>query len=85
MSPDAALRNDRTTRNANDPLAVWLRRVADNLETIYVRRQDTLSGRWGNCSLADLPHEEAAGQIARFLSAWPFVPHRLLRTEGEKA
>ncbi|MBA3843228.1 MAG: hypothetical protein H0X39_11565 [Actinobacteria bacterium] len=43
-------------RQTNDehPLAQWLRHVADNLDQIYVRTQDSRSGCWGTSSLTEL-------------------------------
>jgi len=49
------------------PLALRLRRVADNLDLIYVRTRDPVTGRWGNSSLADLDVGDAAAHIARLL------------------
>ena len=57
-----------TIHNEQHPLAQWLRRVADKLDLIYVRRQDPETGRWGNCSLADLDPGEASAWVALWLA-----------------
>jgi hypothetical protein len=54
-------------RNEAHPLAQWLRRVADLLDCIYVRKLDPETGRWGNASLAELSVAEAAAHVARWL------------------
>jgi hypothetical protein len=64
---------------AGHPLALWLHRVAENLDTIFVRYRDEEAGNWESRSLADIPEVTAAFHVAEFLQRWPFIPMRVLR------
>jgi hypothetical protein len=61
------------------PLALWLHRVAANLDTIFVRYRDEEAGRWESRSLVDIPAGTAAFHVAEFLRRWPFIPMCVLR------
>ena len=56
------------------PLAVWLHRVADNLDRICVRDREADDRPWKTVALDTLPHPVAAAYVADFLQRWPFVP-----------
>jgi hypothetical protein len=59
---------------AEHPLAVWLHRVADNLDAIYVRDREADDQPWKAMALDTLPPPVAAAYVADFLQRWPFVP-----------
>jgi hypothetical protein len=56
---------------AEHPLAVWLHRVADNLNAIYVRDREADDQPWKTVALGTLPHPVAAAYVADFLQRWP--------------
>lgn len=68
---------------AEHPLAVWLHRVADNLDAIYVRDREADDQPWETVALDKLPDSVAAAYVADFLQRWPFVPHLSTRSGGE--
>jgi hypothetical protein len=71
------------TEQVSHPFALWLRRVAENLDTIFVRYRDEDSERWESRALSDVPIEAAASHVADFLGRWPFIPVRVKRALPE--
>ena len=68
---------------AEHPLAVWLHRIADNLDAIYVRDREADDQPWKTVALDTLPHPVAAAYVADFLQRWPFVPHLVARGDDK--
>lgn len=71
------------TERVSHPLALWLRCVAENLDSIFVRYRDEDSERWESRALGDLPIEAAASHVAEFLCRWPFIPVRVRQAPPE--
>ena len=65
------------------PLAIWLHRIADHLDAIFVRYRESPVAPWSSRALADLPEEIAAWHVADFLRRWPFIPTRLQQPAAE--
>jgi hypothetical protein len=63
------------------PLAVWLHRVADNLDRIFVCDREADDLPWRTVALDALPHPVAAAYVADFLQRWPFTPDIGVRPE----
>lgn len=67
--------------NEGHPVADYLREIADNLDLIFVRRQNA-EGRWGNASLAALPVEECLAQLGEWIGVGR-IPVRIRRAASE--
>lgn len=63
------------------PVATYLREIADNLDLIFVRRQNA-QGRWGNASLASLPVDECLAQLGAWIGEGR-IPVRIRRATSE--